>query len=428
MKDLVVSAIAFVLLAGANLVTGVLAARLLGPVGRGELAAILLWPQLLASLGVALVVDAIVQAAATRSAPMARIFATGQALGLAVSLPLMALAGTLVWLLNSRFRAEVVETSYLYILIVPMIMLATFANGMFQGSLRFVTWNAMRILAAFLYLGCVLAVWAFGAVSVESLALASLVGAVLTYCLLATLIGREGWFGWRPDRALMRGFVTYGLPIAGGSTLLVMGERLDQVLISQWESEANFGFYIVGASLAGAASGVVGLLGAIALPRVAAQTDAAARAAVFGRFLRVTAVAVSIIAVTLALLAPLLIEILYGRAFLDAVPVVRILALGAVPYGLKQLLVQGAKAYDRTRAIGRIETVTVIASVLALATLVPILGIRGAAWSFVVAQSAGTAMAVWHARNIYGVAFVSLMTPRAEDWRNIQSAVRAWRS
>ena len=227
MKDLVVSAIAFVLLAGANLVTGVLAARLLGPVGRGELAAILLWPQLLASLGVALVVDAIVQAAATRSAPMARIFATGQALGLAVSLPLMALAGTLVWLLNSRFRAEVVETSYLYILIVPMIMLATFANGMFQGSLRFVTWNAMRILAAFLYLGCVLAVWAFGAVSVESLALASLVGAVLTYCLLATLIGREGWFGWRPDRALMRGFVTYGLPIAGGSTLLVMGERLD---------------------------------------------------------------------------------------------------------------------------------------------------------------------------------------------------------
>ncbi len=428
MKDLALSALTFAALAAVNLLTGVLAARLLGPDGRGELAAVMLWPQMVAAFGVALAVDAIVHAMAKREETPCRIFASGQALALALAVPLTLLAGAASFVLNDHFRPEVRSAGLLYALLVPLVLVASLANGQFQGAGRFGTWNAMRLFAALSYAGFMLAVWAAGWVSVATLALASLAGSALTLAVLLVLLARARWVGWRADRTLMRSFLAYCLPIAMGGAIVVVGERLDQIVLSQTQSEAAFGLYVVAAALGGAANGFAGLIGALALPKIASAPDTTSRAAIFGRFVRLSLAMGAATAITLVLLASWILVVLYGTAFADAAPIVRILALAALPLGLKQLLVQGAKAYGQTAHLTRIEIVTVAVSGAALLVLVPLHGIAGAAWAFVLSQCAGAAAALAYTRARLNLSLLSLLAPRTDDWRRVRAALRAPRS
>ncbi|MCH7540941.1 MAG: hypothetical protein IH999_11195, partial [Proteobacteria bacterium] len=76
MKDLFVSFIAAGAIQLSNLASGILAARLLGPEGRGELAVIILWPSLIAALGALGITESVIYHTANRSEPPARIFAS----------------------------------------------------------------------------------------------------------------------------------------------------------------------------------------------------------------------------------------------------------------------------------------------------------------------------------------------------------------
>jgi O-antigen/teichoic acid export membrane protein len=300
------------------------------------------------------------------------------------------------------------------------VLAASVANGLFQGAGRFAVWNAMRLFAAIAYAGFVLAVWGAGWVSVTHIAMASLAGAGLTLAVLLVLLAREGWIGWRADPAEMRRILVFCLPIAMGSAILVIGERIDQIVLSQTQDEAAFGLYVVAASLGGAANGFVGLLGALALPKIAAIEDREARAAMLGRFLRLGAALGVVLAVMLAVLAAWVVRVLYGEAFVEAASLVRVLAVAAIPFGVKQLLIQGSKAHGQTAFLTRIELATVAAGVAALLALVPTLGTIGAAWSFVLSQSTGAIVAAVYARRHLDVDVLVLFKPHADDWR------RAW--
>ena len=74
---------------------------------------------------------------------------------------------------------------------------------------------------------------------------------IATLSTLAVAVGlllKAGWISLAVNKAEMRRFFAYCLPIAGGSVLLLLGERLDQILISQWENETAFGLYVVAAA------------------------------------------------------------------------------------------------------------------------------------------------------------------------------------
>ena len=212
MKDLLSSSVAFVLNALLNLATGVLAARLLGPDGRGELAVILLWPQLVASIGVALVTDAVVHASADRSAAYPRIFASAMACGVLLTVPLIALGLFIEPFAYRLYRPEVAELGRLYLLYIPLTMLATFSAAIFQGSLNFIAWNALTVFVNGTYLCFVLLLLAGEAASVGSFAVSSLLANSATLLLTIFLLAKRGWLGFRPDLALMRRFLIYGVP------------------------------------------------------------------------------------------------------------------------------------------------------------------------------------------------------------------------
>ena len=89
MKDIFTSYIAQAIALIANFVGGVLAARLLLPVGRGELGQAMLWPVLIAGLGGLSVGDAIIFFTASRRAAAPRVMGSALGMGAISSLALI---------------------------------------------------------------------------------------------------------------------------------------------------------------------------------------------------------------------------------------------------------------------------------------------------------------------------------------------------
>lgn len=428
MKDLLSSSVAFVLNALLNLATGVLAARLLGPDGRGELAVVVLWPQLVAAIGVALVTDAVVHASAGRSAVYPRIFASAMACGVLLTVPLVALGLFIEPFVYRLYRPEVAELGRLYLLYIPLTMLATFAAAIFQGSLNFVAWNALNVFVSAAYLCFVLLLLVGEAASVGSFAVSSLLANGATLLLAIFLLTKRGWVGFRPDPALMRKFLIYGLPIAAANLLIVAGERLDQAAISQFRNESELGLYVVALGMAGPILGLGALLGALVLPKVASQENPEGRAIVLGRYLRLS-VGVSLLgAVAVIVLAPLVVQILFGAAFLSASSLVQVIMLSAVPCVVRRLLAQAFKAHNKTRLVFRMEAATVVVGAASLLALVPWMGATGAAWTYVAVNIFGSVYALCLARSALGLSAGALLRPSAEDWNLLRREVSALRA
>lgn len=425
MKDILISAIAYVALALTNIASGVLAARLLGPDGRGELAAVLLWPQLFAALTAVAVVDAVVYWIANKDVPHGRVLASAAALGLSVGIPAAAVGMALVPTLYADYRPEVREVATLFFIYVPLGAVALHAIGMFQGSLRIATWNILRVLVNAFYVAFILLFLVLGLASVFSFATSLLLANLAVLVLTIHLIRRAGWLGWRPDFALMKRFVLYIWPIHLGNVLLIVNGRLDQMLISQWQTTSSFGFYAVALGLMGAASGFITLLSALAFPKVASQETAAGKVQVLGRYLRLSILVAVLAAVALIALAPWIIELLYAADFLPASPILRILAVGAIAVACKTILIQGLKAHDKTGAISRAELMALAINAVALLILLRSFGIMGAALAFVLSQTGAAVYLALATRRALDTRLSTLFRPTMADWRLAVEGLRA---
>src|SRR5712691_7326914 len=97
-----------------GLISGTLLARLLGPTGRGELAAVLLWPGILTVVGSVGLTDAMVYVTAREPGRQRAVFATGALIALVQSAALMIAGHFLLPLVLGHFGAETTRAANLY--------------------------------------------------------------------------------------------------------------------------------------------------------------------------------------------------------------------------------------------------------------------------------------------------------------------------
>src|SRR5262249_21288164 len=109
-----------VLLAMIGLATSILAARLLGPAGRGELAAIQTWPAVVATVALLGLPDAVVYFTARRPDRGGSYLGSAMALALLASAPFMALGYLVMPLVLAAQSSEVVHAARWYLVIVPL--------------------------------------------------------------------------------------------------------------------------------------------------------------------------------------------------------------------------------------------------------------------------------------------------------------------
>jgi len=418
MKDITVSFAATAFIQFANIATGLLAARILLPEGRGELAAIMLWAGLVAELGSLGLYDALLYRAASGLARPRALFAAMAAFTLLLSAALIAIGLVVMLVVFADDRPELRRLALFYLAgYLPSYLAALFVAALFQGRIEMLAWNVVRALVPAAYLVAIGAALLVGFPDVGGFAWAFVAAHVASTALGLALAARRGWIGFSAQWSELRALLAYGIKVHVGELLNTVRQRLDQALVSLWLPASDLGLYVVALTVANAPQILVHTIANVAFPKVSQQATAAGKLVVFGRYFRF---AMATTLATVALLAGLsgsLVPLLFGAPFAPAVPVIYILLLGALPFAAKLMFIQALKAWNRSLLISRAELYGLIVAAVALALLLPRFGLAGAAWSLVAAQFiAAAAMALSMTRDL-GLGLGSLCRPTADDWR-----------
>ena len=402
---------------GLNVVTGVLLARALGPQGRGELAAVMLWPSLFATLGALGVADATAFYAARDSADRGTLVGSTLVVGVFQSVLLVGAAALAIPFVLSGYDREAVHAAYLFLAFIPLTLLALHLMYALNGFHRFGWFQLLRLLAVAPVAAGLVALALAGSLRVTTavpvyLAANLVAGLVAAAALVRTGLGRR-----RSSTALARQLLGYGVRSHLSTVAGSLNERLDQLVISVFLAPARLGLYVVAVTFTSATSLIGASVSYIALPAIAREPDGARRAAAARRFTVLTLLASVAIALPLLAFTPALLGLLFGDAFRSVTGVARLLLVAAVVLSVNRALGAILKGAGRPLDAGVAEAVALLATVGGLAVLLPALGLMGAAVASLVAYTVSTAWMAARAARGLGVPVSDLLVPRLADLR-----------
>jgi O-antigen/teichoic acid export membrane protein len=373
---------------GLNAVTGIITARLLSPEGRGELAAMALWPVLIAGITTVGVPSALIYHGRRHPERLRELTASALALaalaggvGTVIAWPLIP-----IWL--GQHPAWVVTAAQFCLLgtVVNSLVLTGRAAWEARGDFR--RSNRAQLAAPLLTIAALSALAAAGRLTPATAAIAYVAIGIPVLAWILHALARQSRTDRRentpaatpPDAPAWRQLLHYGSRSYGVDLFGVLALYLDQALVVGLLVPEAMGMYAVGLSLARIINAVHGSVATMMFPKVvglapAVLTKSIARAA------RLGALASAALGLGIVATGPILVHVLYGAAYEAAGTLLPVLVLQVILAGVTQVLVQGLLAAGRPGAATLNQFLGLALSVPLFLVLVPSLGARGAALS-----------------------------------------------
>lgn len=399
-----------------NVVTGIALARGLGPTGRGEVAAIVLWPAVLVSLGQVGISDAITYHVARRLTEARTVLATSMML---LTLQTVVLAGAGFVVLPHVLSGHTeFQAGLLYLLYVPLFLLVDYPLRILQGQGRFASFNAVRLGLIAWTAVLLVALSSAHALNVWTATATYLSGyVVLVAPTIATAL-RGSTGSYTPQLRLARHLFAFGARSHVGFVSSLLNERLDQLAISILLAPAKLGLYVVAATLTSGATLVGAAVGLVALPSIARLESKAVRAASAARYVQLSFLSAVVFAAPAVVLAPQLLRIFFGDGYTSAANVSRVLLVAAVPLSLSRLLSALLKGDGRPLTAGVGDMTALGVTAVGLGIGVPLFGIMGAAIVSLLAYSVSSVWMLVRVCRALDIGAVQLLVPRApSSWR-----------
>lgn len=380
--------LANVLILGINVSTGVITARFLGPDGRGEQAAMILWPQL---VGYALTLglpSALLYNLKRYPDRAPRLLPAALLLGTSMGL-LATLVGVLFipyWL--TEYPPEVVRLAQWLMLFAPLGLLNLVSLHVFLAREEFGTYNVVRYLPPLLTLLGLVSLVLSNNLTPYSAALAYLLPAVPVFFWMLTRLWKLYRLVWRGLGSAFKRLTSYGLRSYGLDLLgAQVAGQLDRVLVVGLLNPTAMGLYVVALSLSQMLGVFQTAVVTVLFPKASGRPVEEV-IDLIGKGARVSIAMNLLAAVGLALLGPWVLGLVYGQEFLSAVPVFRILLLEVVLGGAAWVLAYAFMALDRPGTVSLMQGVGRGLSVPLLLVLVPRYGLEGAGLAVLLATAA----------------------------------------
>jgi len=401
------------LVAFLSLLNVLIVARTLGPAGRGDVVFVTTLALILAQLASLSVQEANINIAA-REPRLRRALGTNSLL-LAVALGAFAVAFTtvLIELFPALGGDAAADVRWLALASVPVLILATYLERLLDAEYRF-TWENIASLVTPV---AILAINAFllliDRLTVTSAVVAWVVGVGLGTVLRLWYVG-QGLAGFgRPDVALARRSIGFGMKAHGARVLGWGNYRIDQLFVGTIAGSSELGLYSYAVTWAETLFYLPQTLVTVQRPDlVRATRDAAAKlAATVYR----AAVLLSLpLLIGLVVLAPFLCTTLAGDDFRGSIDDLRVLVLGTFGVLALQLLGNALTAQQRP-LLETTATAVAFAATLALdLLLIPSHGGLGAAIASTLAYTAGGVAAAHLFTRTLGGRFRDLV-PRGDE-------------
>jgi O-antigen/teichoic acid export membrane protein len=400
-----------------NVLTGILLARALGPSGRGELTAVLLWPLALSIVGSLGVSEAATYYAARGRASTGTLLGTTMAVGLLQSLVLAVLGFVILPFVLSGHGAGMINSARLFLAVIPLSLVTLSLMGLLNGLQRFAAFHCLRVLVIGGTAAGLIGVQAIGHLTVRAAVLVYLAANLVTFLAAYWVVVNRAARPMRVERALVRDLLTFGVKSHSSNVPSMLNERLDQLVISMFLAPVRLGLYAVAVTM----TSVTNLIGAsvsyVALPAVARLAPGEERTSAARRFIVLTVLLSAAFTVPVILFARPLIEMLFGGAFAGSVNVSRVLLVGAVVLSTTRAIGAILKAVNRPLDAGIAETIALGVTILALAVLLPALGIMGAAIASLLAYGVSCAFSLRQASRALEIESHRLVRPTRADLR-----------
>lgn len=376
-----------------NVLTGIVTARTLKADGRGELAAILLWPQLLGwafsfSMPPALFYHA-------NKDPASRGSIVGAALAVTTVGGLVALCvGELVmpFVLRTASSGTVLFARYMMIF-APFGAVSTVLIGALQLEGRFRLYNRLRYLPVIATLAALLLLAWLHRMKAWTAALAYLLPGIPVFAGLL-------WWVLRQFRPSLRGSVrvaprllVYGARAYGGDAAGTLVGQLDKVLLVNLLTPAHYGIYVVVFNLSRVLTTFSSAVAPVLLPRSAGKS-AMEVMTITSRALTSTIPILAIGAAAFIGVGSMLLRFWYGMDFASGYFSLCLLIIEAVLGSVAYIAMQPFLALNRPGVITVIQALSLPLMGLGFLLLVPRFGLNGAA-AIVLATTAFRAAATF---------------------------------
>jgi O-antigen/teichoic acid export membrane protein len=361
---------------------GILVARILQPEGRGELAAIILWPTILAGLGILGTNFALTREVAAHPEKEADLARASVVLGVVQAGLFMALGYFLVPYLLPADKQHLVKLTRIYLLLLPLNFVSLNLLALEHGGLRWKRYNLLRLAVGLPYFLCILWFWLAQMNQVAWFVLALLIShliAVAFYLYGQRAEIRRGLVRLKEVRhILQQGFPFFLAAISG-----VAAMQVDKAMVVSLLSSKAVGYYAAAYSFAYAHFALAGALGVTSFAALANEPDPYAQGQYLARVFRQATLLYVGVGSAAALLAPLAIVPLFGPGFAPAVVPAAVLVLGTSCDALGYVLNEGLRGRG-TIAPGIAGQLMGSGVVVGAAWIwIPSYGLNGLAWSVV---------------------------------------------
>lgn len=402
---------------GLNSLTSVVAARLLGPEGRGELAAI----QNLALFAISFGILGIPTAAAYYAGKFPEranaIFLTAQIFLLLLSVPVYVCMYFLAPRLLLSQNEYVIHGARISLILIFIQFAGCLPYAMLRGLGKLAIWNSVRVQVSLLWLLVFVAGYMSGRVSALFVAYGYLVAMLfhnITW-MLAMVSTVKG--PYQLDLALLPDLLSYGLPSMLTSVPRELNLRMDQLLMAAFLPPESLGLYVVAVAWSGLLSPAMISFAQIAFPHLTALRDAQAQRDFLQGTLRKSVLIGTLIGISLLVASYTVITTVYGVAFKASVPAAMVLVCASFISNLNNILGESFRGLGMPKWPMIAEIVGLMGATGSLLFLLPRYGLLGAAMASLISYSVVFVIFVVLLKRKMVLSFVATFIPGEQEVR-----------
>lgn len=358
--------------------SGIIIARSTGAAVRGEYSAVTAWLGVAGLLGEFGLPIALSFYVARDPAQARQYLATGRALMVAIGAVALAAGMALAPVLGRGDPELIMAYRIGFGCLVLTCVGDSYTAALLGRDLH--RWNWSRICQPLVGLVAVVVLWRLQLLTLEAAVITVPASRLVQVAWAYLSCRRAGLAPGRFAAGLARPLTAYGVAQIAATAPASVNLYLDQLVLSVTGSPANLGRYSIAVSMTLLPAPLVSAIGYVLLPKLAAQDVPADEIRPLQRnAVIISAGLATIMLVPVALAATWLVPLVFGPAFNGAVPLVWILTPGGVFLACGQVIANMLRGRGRQISVARAEGVAVVATLVLLGTLLPVIGVAGAA-------------------------------------------------
>jgi len=399
---------------GVNAATGIITARALAPLGRGELSAMIMWPVFLANAMTLGIPNALRYNLRRGNIPPKNLVGTAVLLSIAINILAAAIAASFMPRILHLYSPEVVRYAQIFLINAPICILVQLCRATFEASENFKASTQSQWLVPSLNL-CGLIVLAcahrFSPVA------AGYVYVFGAFPIILWMVA-ELWRKYKPAlgelKESAKALLSYGIKSYGIDLCTTLSLYVDQTLAVGMLGAEAMGTYVVALSLSRMLSMTIQASVVMVLfPKAVGRTKEEI-VAITGRAARVSTLCTVSMAAGIYAFGPTVLHLLYGRAYMSAAPVLRVLLIEVVFASLTGVLAQAAMALGKPGIVTLLQTIGLGLTVPFMMLMIPRFGMIGAAYALLLSTFCRFLFIQFSFRIFLGVERPRLLFSRAD--------------